>query len=488
MKTLLLTFSILLTAVSFSHAQRDEDLSRILSSYETYKDPRIKDRRFKHREIVPIIKEAAAHPLFSLETLGNSVEGREIYHLSIGTGPVSVLMWSQMHGNEPTATMAIMDILQFFTQETDAEEWKRELLSKVTLHFVPMLNPDGAERYKRRNLQDIDINRDAQRLQTPEGRILKSIRDELDADFGFNLHDQGRAYSAGNSANTATLSFLAPAFNVEKDINPVRKNAIKLISYMCEVLDPYMGGKIGKYNDTFEPRAFGDNIQKWGTSTILIECGGYRNDREKQFIRKMNFIALMSSFHGIANKSYRKASPKVYNTLPFNQRRLFDVLIRNMTIKQHDIEYKIDMALYYQENQTNMYRDFFLEGRVAELGDLSTYYGYQEVDASNLRWAEGKMYPDAFKDVGDISPKKIQELLASGYTTVVVEEFPTEPIRPHFPLSLSLADNPKVSGMDLGYTPNFLLYEGETVKYAIVNGILYELEKGLMIGRLPDEE
>ncbi|MEM8899554.1 MAG: hypothetical protein AAGC85_15680 [Bacteroidota bacterium] len=70
----------------------------------------------------------------------------------------------------------------------------------------------------------------------------------------------------------------------------------------------------------------------------------------------------------------------------------------------------------------------------------------------------------------------------------MVEEFPTEPVRPHFPLSLSLPDSPKVSGMDLGFTPNFVLYEGESVKYAIVNGTLYELEKGLMIGRLPDAE
>lgn len=488
MKTLLLTFSILLTAISFSHAQRDEDLSRLLSTYETYKDTRIKDRRFKHREIVPILKEAAAHPLISMRTLGQSVEGRDIYHLSLGTGPVNVLLWSQMHGNEPTATMAIMDILQFFQQQTTAEEWKRELLSKLTLHFVPMLNPDGAERYQRRNVQDIDINRDAQRLQTPEGRILKNIRDELAADFGFNLHDQGRGYSAGNSANTATLSFLAPAFNEKKDINPIRKDAMKLIGFMCGHLSPYMEGKIGKYNDTFEPRAFGDNIQKWGTSTILIESGGYRNDREKQFIREMNFVALMSAFHGIATHAYLKTSTKVYDALPFNQRRLFDVLIRNLTVKQHGITYLTDMALYYQENQVDQYRHYFMEGRVAELGDLSTYYGYQEVDASGLTWVEGKIYPEGFKGVGDISPEKIQELLAAGYTTVVVEELPMEAIKPHFPLSLSLLNSPKVSGMNLGFVPNFVLHEGDKVKYAIVNGILYELEKGLMLGEQPEGE
>ena len=57
----------------------------------------------------------------------------------------------------------------------------RGILSSLTLHFVPMLNPDGAERFQRRNAQGIDINRDALRLQTPEGRALKAVRDRAAA-------------------------------------------------------------------------------------------------------------------------------------------------------------------------------------------------------------------------------------------------------------------------------------------------------------------
>lgn len=35
----------------------------------------------------------------------------------------------------------------------------------------------------------VDINRDARRLATPEGRALKSLHDRLKQEFGFNLHD-----------------------------------------------------------------------------------------------------------------------------------------------------------------------------------------------------------------------------------------------------------------------------------------------------------
>ena len=60
-----------------------------------------------------------------------------------------------------------------------------------------MLNPDGAERFQRRNAQSIDINRDALRLQTPEGRALKALRDRLNPTVGFNLHNQSWRTSVG---------------------------------------------------------------------------------------------------------------------------------------------------------------------------------------------------------------------------------------------------------------------------------------------------
>ena len=63
-----------------------------------------------------------------------------------------------------------------------------------------MLNPDGAERFQRRNAQSIDINRDALRLQTPEGRALKTLRDGLNPRIGFNLHNQSWRTSIGTPA------------------------------------------------------------------------------------------------------------------------------------------------------------------------------------------------------------------------------------------------------------------------------------------------
>ena len=89
-------------------------------------------------------------------------------------------MWSQMHGDEPTATSALFDLYEYL-QRHRSEPHVQRMLSALTVHIVPMLNPDGAERWQRRNVQGLDINRDALLLQSPEGQLLKNLRDRAES-------------------------------------------------------------------------------------------------------------------------------------------------------------------------------------------------------------------------------------------------------------------------------------------------------------------
>ena len=67
----------------------------------------------------------------------------------------------------------------------------------------------------------VDINRDARRLATPEGRALKSLHDRLKQEFGFNLHDQGARTRAGPRGPQAAIALLAPPFDAEGGYDPV---------------------------------------------------------------------------------------------------------------------------------------------------------------------------------------------------------------------------------------------------------------------------
>lgn len=68
----------------------------------------------RHADVEARLREvqASAPDFFSLEEIGRSVEGRSINHLWFGRGPYKVLLWSQMHGDEPTATAALFDVFE----------------------------------------------------------------------------------------------------------------------------------------------------------------------------------------------------------------------------------------------------------------------------------------------------------------------------------------------------------------------------------------
>ena len=476
MKYLLSIMTLLLTNLAF--AQNNSDI--FFKNYERYQEKTLKERRFKHSDIQPLLSSLEKENGFTVKKLGESIEGRSISMVSVGTGKTTVLLWSQMHGDESTATMALFDIFNYL-------KTNKELLSKLNLHFIPMLNPDGAEKFTRRNALDVDINRDALRLQSPESRVLKGARDSLNAVFGFNLHDQSKYYNAERTEKAATISFLAPAYNYEKTINDVRGNAMKVIVDMNKVIQKYAPGQVGRYDDSFEPRAFGDNIQKWGTSAILIESGGFENDPEKQFIRKLNFVSILSALESIANGSYQKADLKEYGKIPENDRKLFDLKIEKVNFPLLGDKYTVDLGFVHNERANKEETEFYYSGAIAEVGDLSTYYGYQTIDAENLEFKLGETYPQILNTAAELDKLNFEELLKKGYTNIAMSEIPKDDKYTFYPVNIvdinkvAILKNSKQpeSPLKIGKNPSFVLMQNNVVKYAIVNGFVFDLEKGV---------
>lgn len=472
----------LLTVVfSFSCVAQEGDITESLyETYENYKEPSLEKRRIKHHEIQPLLDKLKQDQRFTVNKVGSSIEGRSLSLVSIGGGETDVFLWSQMHGDEPTATQAIFDILNFFASD-DFKEEKDAILSNLTVHFLPMLNPDGAERYRRRNLLGIDINRDALRLQSPEGQTLKRVRDSLKADFGFNLHDQSRYYNAERTEKPATISYLAPAYNYEKEINEVRGNAMKVIVFMNNILQKYASGQVGRYNDDFEPRAFGDNIQKWGTGTILIESGGYANDREKQAIRKLNYVSILSAIYTIAKKNYQDIPLEEYEKIPENDRKLFDLKIENATYELMGKEYILDIGMNRLEVDKEGNNDFWYSSRIIDQGDLSTYYGYETFDASGYKIRAGKVYQEPIKSMAQLKELAIDpvSILKEGYMYIRMNNISDQQLESPLPIHIigKTFEVPDFS-MEVGVNPTFLLEKDGVITYAVINGFLIDLRVG----------
>lgn len=270
-----------------------------------------------------ITRLAAAHPeSVTAEAIGTSFHGREIRMVSIGRGPKSILLWSQMHGDEPTATPALLDLADFLAREKGTPEVAR-ILSAFTLRMIPMLNPDGASVYERRNAQGIDINRDALMLATPEGRLLKSIRDRFSPILGFNLHDQGRRVTVGETGVLSSISLLAVAGDAAGTLTPGRLRAKRVASRIVRVLTPFIQGGIARYDEDWNPRAFGDNITAWGSPVVLIESGGFPKGGGFRDLTRLNFIALVSILGGLARNDLADETPDLYDGLLRNKADAF---------------------------------------------------------------------------------------------------------------------------------------------------------------------
>ena len=306
-----------------------------------------------------------------VDEVGRSYANREIYQVEFGKGPLKVFLWSQMHGDEPTATSALIDMFTVLQKNRD-KDWVKKIESVLTIRAVPMLNPDGAEFYQRRNLQGIDINRDALNLQTPEANLLKKLRDEWSPNIGFNLHNQNSLTTAGRTNKQAAISFLVVYGDAAKTTSEGHERNKRLVSAMVSAIAPYMTGHIGRYGDEWTPTAFGDNFSAWGTPVILIETGALHG-KDEMFLVKMNFTSMMTALKSAADGSEKDFSPVNYESLPENSSgSLYYFIFRNATIidrTKPETAVTGDVAVNIDRRRA----EFVAPAYVRQIGNLSAY-------------------------------------------------------------------------------------------------------------------
>ncbi len=314
----------------------------------------------------------------AVHEVGRSYSNREIYQIEWGTGPLKILMWSQMHGDEPTATSALIDMFAFL-QNNRSTDWVKRISETVTIRAVPMLNPDGAEAFQRRNFQGIDINRDALDLKTPEARLLKQLRDDWNPAIGFNLHNQQRLTTVGSSANQATISFLVVYGNAVKTTNEGEQRNQRVTSAMVSALRNFIPGHIARYSDEWTPTAFGDNFSAWGTPTILIETGGLYG-KDEMYLVKMNFVAFMTALDVLATGKEREQDVSIYTSLPENSSGgLCDFIFRRANIIDRKGNQTVaDVAVNTERRRAS----FAAPNVIRSIGRLSALGGLEEYDVS----------------------------------------------------------------------------------------------------------
>lgn len=342
--------------------------------FSKYNEQSLFGRYITLDDITPLLNQLNTNNQLSI--IGKSVLEKPIYKYQIGTGKTKILLWSQMHGNESTTTKALFDL---FNLLNSGSELANSLLSNFTLCCFPMLNPDGALLYTRENANEIDLNRDFQELSQPESNILLAVFNEFKPDYCFNLHDQRTIFGIESSKKPATVSFLAPSYNEEREINETRLKAISVIVAMNEVLQQLIPNHVGRFDDSFNINCAGDTFQSLNAPTILFEAGHFPLDYDRELTRKYIFIALLSGLLYISESKGIVSKTEEYLKIPQNKVMFYDFIFKNVKINYDENEIITNFAAQYKEELVGGKLNF--NAYISEIGDLESYSGHFEYDA-----------------------------------------------------------------------------------------------------------
>ena len=345
------------------------------------KEHSIQGRYLTLKHIQPILDRINTSN--EVKIIGKSVLGKPIYSYQIGSGKTRIYLWSQMHGNESTTTKALFDFINVLN---NGSEFAEKMLSTFTFYCIPILNPDGAELYTRANANLIDLNRDSQDLTQPESKVLREVFETFKPDFCFNLHDQRTIFGAGETGKPATVSFLAPSYNEEREINENRLKAINLIAVINDELQKHIPGQVGRFDDSFNINCIGDTFQYLGIPTILFEAGHFQNDYEREITRKFIFFSLITSFKALFENDIVDNRINDYLNISQNKVVFYDFMYKNVRINYDGIEIITNFVAQYKEELIDSKIQF--NAYIVEVGELENYFGHYVYDAKGAAYSD----------------------------------------------------------------------------------------------------
>lgn len=376
--------------------------------------------RISHAELTNQLQQLAGGQV-TVELAGKSVEDRDIFCVRAGQGPVEIALWSQMHGNEPTHTVVLVDLLRMLATAPDHPA-AAAILQQCRLSFLPMLNPDGAEKWQRLNAQHIDINRDARRLHTPEARILHKFIRERPFEFAFNLHNQIPWRTVDGTQLTA-ISLLVPPLDEQGTESPASLRAKRLASCLRQAVEPQADGRIARYVAGYMPRCFGEWVQAQGVSTLLVEAGGCPQ-QDVEWLTQLHFFALASTLLAITQGQVDEADLAAYDSLPqASEKNRFDLVIRQASVSDQLATAEVDLGIV-----RSIAKDGRLASQIVTQGDLDGWSARDTIDAAGLLVLPGQIAidPDFHPDRLDLDTRLL-EYARQGVTTLVGVIDPADP-------------------------------------------------------------
>jgi murein tripeptide amidase MpaA len=137
-----------------------------------------------------LVARIALAPGVTHHELGQTLDGRAIDCLAVGTGPKPVWFYARQHPGESMAEWFMEGLLERLTDA--AAPGVAALLEKATFYCVPNMNPDGSFRgHLRTNAAGVNLNREwltPTPEKSPEVLCVLAAMDRTGVDFAMDVH------------------------------------------------------------------------------------------------------------------------------------------------------------------------------------------------------------------------------------------------------------------------------------------------------------
>ncbi|MGX9418252.1 M14 family metallopeptidase [Vibrio sp. RC27] len=198
-----------------------------------------------------LIHQAQLHPNCLLDTLGQTIDGRDISLLTIGepnNDKKKIWVTARQHPGETMAEWFVEGLLRRLLDTTDTVA--RSLLDQAVFYIVPNMNPDGSARgHLRTNAIGVNLNREWQTPSVEQSPEVYYVREEMlnaGVDMFLDIHgDEAIPY------NFVAGSEGVPSYNDKiADLESLFKQALLTITPEFQVEEGYPENEPGTANLT----------------------------------------------------------------------------------------------------------------------------------------------------------------------------------------------------------------------------------------------
>ena len=203
-------------------------------SSEGYADIVNPNRTYSYEQMLADAQALAVQypQLISTETIGYSVEGRELLLIQLGRGEKKVVLAGAHHAREYISSTFLMETVDEYAQAYYASGDFggydiKKLLDSLTVYIVPMVNPDGV------NLVQNGVESTLDPDKVKSMRMMMEGYDEWKANInGVDLNRQYPCHWDEKASNTDV-----PSSEMYKGTAPATEPEVQAMMALCEAND-----------------------------------------------------------------------------------------------------------------------------------------------------------------------------------------------------------------------------------------------------------